>query len=317
MNRFSPSLTVLAAAAATLLLAPSAHAQLGRAWVSEATGDDANSCAVLFPCRTLQGAYNKVDTGGEIHCIDPGNYVGGVVIAKSVSILCEHTESNVIPGAAGFVIDGAPAGTIVTLAGHNIECQGSGQNGILVRNSGGIILHVRNVQIRNCRGGGSGITVTPNSGASELYVVDSRITDSGHNALTGGIAIRPTGAASVRLHIERTMLENNSSGIKLDGTGGTGGIRGVIRDSTVAGSPNTGIAASSGAPVHLLVSDVTSQSNGFGLTASGANTRILVDHSRFIANGTGLSGSTILSYGNSSVELNGTDGAFTGPIAYD
>jgi hypothetical protein len=311
MNRFAPSLTVVAAAATMLLLAHSAHAQRHKSWVSETTGDDANTCSIAFPCWTYQGAYNKTDAGGEIHCLEPGNY-SGVTISKSISITCDDTRSNIL----SFVIRDAPAGTIVTLNGHNIECAGY-SGGIGVTNSGGVILHVRNMQIRNCRGGGSGINIAPTSGASEVYVLDSTITDSGHNALTGGIAIRPTGAASVRLHIERTTLENNSSGIILDGTGGTGGIRGVIRDSTVAGTPNTGIAASSGAPVQLMIANVTSQSNGFGLTASGPNTRILVEHTRLVANSFGLSGSTILSYGNNSVELNGTDGAFTGPIAYD
>jgi hypothetical protein len=130
--------------------------------------------------------------------------------------------------------------------------------------------------------------------------------------------VRPAQSASVRLHVDRTLLENNSNGIIADSTLGTGFIRAVIRDSAVIGNTNNGVLAQAGAVVNLLLSNVASQSNTYGLSISGANATMLVDRSQVTANAVGLTasgGAKLLSYGNNNVNLNNTDGVFTGPVA--
>src|SRR5204863_8641456 len=66
------------------MLASLAHAQATRTWVS-GTGEDANPCSRVAPCKTFAGAIHKITVGGEISVLDPGGY-GAVTITKSISI---------------------------------------------------------------------------------------------------------------------------------------------------------------------------------------------------------------------------------------
>src|SRR6267154_3313498 len=142
------SVAVLGAMLMPLLFAAPAQAQATRTWVS-GVGDDANPCSRTAPCKTYAGAISKTAVNGEINCLDPGGF-GSVTITKSLSIVCDYTEGGVLSaGVNGFIVN-APAGSIVTLKGQDIECTGTGINGIEMVNVG-VVLHVHTTQIRNCR----------------------------------------------------------------------------------------------------------------------------------------------------------------------
>src|SRR5947209_3449891 len=167
-------------AAALSFSAGTAQAQATRTWVS-GVGDDANPCSRTAPCKTYAGAISKTAPNGEINCLDPGGF-GSVTITKSMSIVCDYTEGGVLAnGVFGFNIN-APAGSIITLKGQDVECVGTGTNGIQVLGAG-VTLHVHKTQIRSCRnsGGsnGNGILVAPSSGIAKVLVADSYITDNG------------------------------------------------------------------------------------------------------------------------------------------
>jgi hypothetical protein len=100
-----------------------------RTWVS-GTGNDGNPCTRTQPCANYAVAFGLTDTGGEINCLDPGNF-GTPTITKSISIVCDYTEGGVLAtgGTIGLIIN-APAGSIITLKGLDIECNGNGLNGI-------------------------------------------------------------------------------------------------------------------------------------------------------------------------------------------
>src|SRR3954454_8813789 len=160
-----------------LLTAVSAQAQT-RTWVS-GVGDDLNPCSRTAPCKTFPGAISKTSAGGEINCLDP-NGAGTVTITKSISIVCDYTEGGILASGVNGVIVNAPAGSIVTLKGLDIECFGSGINGIEMINVG-VTLHVHKTQIRNCRasgGNGNGLLVANSSGLAQVLVADSYITDN-------------------------------------------------------------------------------------------------------------------------------------------
>jgi hypothetical protein len=58
--------------------------------------------------------------------------------------------------------------------------------------------------------------------------------------------------------------------------------------------------------------------NAIGIRSIGPNVTVRVDGSSVMGNSTGLSfssGSALLTYGNNAVNSNGSDGAFSGPVA--
>ncbi len=56
-------------------------------WVSSA-GDDNDDCSIATPCQSFAGAFAKTTAGGEINCLNPGDY-GPIVITKSITIDCQ------------------------------------------------------------------------------------------------------------------------------------------------------------------------------------------------------------------------------------
>jgi len=296
--------------------AGSANAQATRTWVS-GVGDDANPCSRTAPCKTYAGAISKTATNGEINCLDPGGF-GTLTITKSISVVCDYTEGGVLSaGVNGFIIN-APAGSIVTLKGQDIECVGTGINGIEMINVG-VILHIHKVQIRNCRGGGNGVLIANSSATALVSLVDSYITDNGNSTITGGLLVRPTGSGSVFVDVNRTQFEANALGIRIDSSATTGVVRGLVRDSVLFANTNNGVTAVSGANLSQLMLDkVSVVGNTFGIVVNGATATINTTNSTVTANGTGLfvNGSgTLNTYHTNSVNNNTSDGAFTNFIS--
>jgi hypothetical protein len=289
-----------------LLAAVSAQAQT-RTWVS-GVGDDLNPCSRTAPCKTFAGAISKTSTGGEINCLDP-NGAGAVTITKSISIVCDYTEGGILAAGINGIIVNAPAGSIVTLKGLDVECFGTGLNGIEMINVG-VTLHIHKVQVRNCRGAsGNGIRVSPSSGAAKVFIADSYITDNGSSNQTGGILVRPTAGAQANVTVSNTKLEANSNGVFMDGAGGGGTSRMNMFDSIVDGSSNSGVAVfGTGATFTAGVANtiVTFNSNT-GVAATGAGATARIGGSTIMNNVTGVSG-TVQSFKNNQIVDNGTDG---------
>ena len=295
------------------LTAAPANAQASRTWVS-GVGDDANPCSRTAPCKTYAGAISKTAVNGEINCIDPGGF-GAVTITKSISIVCDYTEGGVLSaGTTGFIIN-VPAGGIVTLKGQDVECFITGINGIRILGIGATV-HLHKIQVRNCRGGGSGIIVDPSSGTTDVNIADVYITDNGNSATTGGILVKPTASASVVLSVNRAQIETNAVGIRVDSSATTGTVRGGVSNSVVANNTGNGITAVSGATVSTLLIDRTSVvGNQNGLVVNGAVASLLATYDVVTANGTGLrvnGTGTLTSYKTNAVDNNTTtNGAFT------
>src|SRR5262245_43832495 len=114
MNKLAFPLTIAAAmGVVTILVAPVQAAS--RTWVS-GTGADAGTCTRAAPRLTHQIACGQTHTDGEMNCVDPGG-VGTLVITKSISIVCDYTESGVLGFNASGIVINAPAGSIITLKG--------------------------------------------------------------------------------------------------------------------------------------------------------------------------------------------------------
>ncbi|MBV9247010.1 MAG: hypothetical protein JO366_19605, partial [Methylobacteriaceae bacterium] len=88
-----------------LVSSQAAWAQNERSWVAS-FGSDSNACTRAMPCASFAFALTKTNAGGEINCIDQGDFSGGfgLVIGKSVTIDCEG-----VPARYGIALSQGPA----------------------------------------------------------------------------------------------------------------------------------------------------------------------------------------------------------------
>jgi hypothetical protein len=316
MRKILLSIAMLGGILLPLLSAAPAQAQATRTWVS-GVGDDLNPCSRTAPCKTYAGAISKTAANGEINCLDPGGF-GSVTITKSMSIVCDYTEGGVLAnGVFGFNIN-APAGSIITLKGQDVECVGTGTNGIQVLGVG-VTVHVHKTQIRGCRnsGGsnGNGVLVAPSSGVAEVFVADSYFTDNGGTNQNAGILVRPTAGAQANVIATNVKLENNSNGIFMDGAGGGGATNLNIKDSLISGNSSNGVAVfGTGAVFRATVSNSLISANvASGVGAAGAGASIKIGGNTITHNVTGVSGS-VQSFKNNQIIDNGADGTPIGQV---
>jgi hypothetical protein len=318
---------ILAAILVTLLQGAPTQAQSSlQSWVASNGTDAGNDfCFRSTPCATFQRAHDVTIPGGEVNCVEIGSY-GRVTINRTISIVCEDTHGgiNVSAGTNGVTINAGPNDTI-TLTGLNIDARGaSSPVGGIVFNTGAA-LHVNKVRIRNIRnssGDAGGIYFQPNSYA-EFFITDSHITGSGGSGfVSGGIVITPSGSGAVNASINRVRVENNSTGILVDGTRSTGvAVNATILDTVVAGSQLDGVLArsSAGHAAASVLFDHSVASGNFGPgvraagdTSSGQGSAFArIGDSTIVLNAVGVAtvGAGILqSFKNNRISGNLTDG---------
>jgi parallel beta helix pectate lyase-like protein len=288
------------------------------------TGSDAGTCTRAAPCLTFSYAHSQTDAGGEINCVDAGNF-DSVSITKSITIDCGGTVGGINPVAGGGGIAVTGASIVVRLRNLTINGMGGGTVGIRFNN--GAALFVEDCLIANFNGGpvgdGIGLKFAPPTGVTaELHVKNSVISGNGRPADGGGIVIQPAGTGQARVFIERTKVENNTYGIFANGIGSTGMAAVQIRDSVAAESKFDGIAAYT-APGAATTSITLERSasllnGGNGILAQGSPAFVLLEESTVMSNVSGLSAvssGNILSYQDNQLSGNVTDGAPTGVLA--
>lgn len=324
-SRFSTLITAIIAACAMLWSAPAA-AQATRTWIS-GVGDDANPCSRTAPCKTFQGAISKTAAGGEINCLDPGGF-GSLTITKSISLICDNTESGVLVAATNaFIINSTTA--VVTISGFDFEGLGqtgvAGVNGIYILDAA--VVHIRNTRIRGFRNG-YGINFQPQNANSQLFVDNVTISESGGSATptaSGGINISPAAGRTANATITNSQIVDNTNvGIRADTTGIVGSVINASVDRVTLSNNGTGILAKApngtGTVKLMLTDSQITLNTGQGLIANGtatsANAR--VGNTTITNNGTGilvLGAAKVWSYGDNRLDGNTTDGAFSGTIA--
>ena len=315
MRHLKRFLARIAATACLLAAASAAQAQASHTWVS-GVGDDANPCSRTAPCKTFAGAISKTAAAGEINCIDPGGF-GGVTITKSINIDCSEVEAGVLVGGTNGIIINAAATDVVRLRGLDIFGVSSALVGVKFLAGGS--LHIDDCRIKNFNAANSwGIGFQP-SGAAELFVSNTLVTDNGNPAVPatagGGILVQPTGSGTARAVITNTDLVNNAQGLRADSTGASAAnpIRVEIEDSSASHSAFAGIAAVASTQAVTIIADHTSANYnlGAGYTAVGAGAVIRVGRSTVTGNGTGTAQQTsgvIESYQTNQITGNTSDG---------
>jgi hypothetical protein len=277
------------------------------------SGSDSHGCTnpTTDACATFSGALNNTISGGEIDCVNAGNYGGGFSITQSVTIDCA--------GAVGF----SPGGIIINGSGIVVRLRNLSINGGGAANFAGInaqnmaALYVEHCVITNNQH--DGIYFVPTAGPSQLFVTDSIISANGTNLGNAGIAVEAA-AGEIVATIERSRIEgNNGIGIYAETNGGSTLV--TVSGTVVSGNQdyNFYVYAPGGAAWVLVdQTEVIGAGSNTGLFVREGGAEILARNTSVFNNGTGLfigSGGAAYSYGTNSVNGNSTNGAFTGPVA--
>jgi hypothetical protein len=255
------------------------------------TGNDSNNCSdPATPCRTFAGAQAQTNAGGEVIAMATGGY-GPLNITQSVTI---NGPAGVVIFSNFPVTVNAPGATVV-LRGLTIDGTGQTRNGIGVTSVGN--LHVESCAITGWAGRstvGNGIYSTS---AGQLFVEDTFIRGNGY----AGILVFPA-SGSAQASVNHCRLEANQSG--RFATSNTQ----VTISSSVASGNSIGIMLE-GSEVNAEQCLIANNSI-YGIARYGGTAR--VSNCTVTDNLTGLSGTSILSRGNNTVEGNVTDGTFSG-----
>src|SRR6202521_3329837 len=286
-----PMVAIGLAVAPLLSAAPARAVSLNHTWVASAAsgGSDANNCDRPTPCATFTVAYSKTAVGGEIACVDAGNF-GGVSITHSITITCETVGSSTAPGGAGsgsISINTATTDVVILsgldLDGLNIDCMCPGA----INFTGAGALHLSNSKIKNWPNATSAIAFNP-TGAAKLIVDMVSLINNGSSGVNGGIVIKPGSGVHADVSILGVLVDANFFGIIAIGSSG-GIIRGVVRSSVITGNVNFGIGISTGSEsVVLLVDGDAITNNSYGLVAVGAGAGFAVGKSNIMFNTTGV-----------------------------
>ncbi len=275
------------------------------------------ACTFSAPCALLDEAVTATVSGGIVSCLDSGGNsgghgIGGASINKSITIDCAGTAA----GASFIIINGT--GIIVRL--RNLVINGAsiaGTRGVFFQN--GAVLYVEHCVIENFNTSpGAGIYFAPTSGTAKLHVTDSVITENGVASGGAGIFIEPIMAGGARVVVERTVVDNNTSGIGVIGAGGTTLVE--VKDSMIANNAINGIwAFSGGATTSIMLDHSASNYNGgSGVAASGDGSFVSLSDTTVAGNATGLStdtGGSIGSYGNNRINGNVSAGVTPTSVA--
>jgi hypothetical protein len=314
--------TLALALVSVLPVAPASALNL-RAWISP-TGNDAGECDDTSPCQHFAAALAKIQAGGEILCLGPGNR-GGWNITKSVTVNCEGViaTNGDTPTGLGSIVVNVAATDRVILRGVDINMNNSAAFAAALSFVGAGTLVLDHVKIGNNSAGAtarSGVLFAPN-GAGRLVISNSTINDTGNSFGGAGVLIKPAPGGSAQVSLDNINVSANLFGVAADGTDSTAGINMTISDSVLASNINDGLVATTsagGAPIGVMLKNTKSINNGFGVRSIGSTVTVRVDGSTIVGNGTGLSfssGGTLLTFGNNAVRANGTDGSFSGSLA--
>jgi len=283
---------LMAVLGATVLLQPysaPAYAASARTFVSH-TGNDSNPCSESSPCLTFGGALAQTSDGGEIDCLDAGDYTSAFHIMISVTIDCHGTNAIVWNFNTGDGIDIDAPGKTVVLRGIDIVPAFSGGSSIGVN-----IVAATTVYIEDCVVTGfiRGINDVRTTGLTQLFVKNTVVRNNHFDTNSPGIVLAAAPKNAVVL--ENVQSLGNGYGVAV-----ATGNNVVISRSVISGNGIAGIEADPGAEVFVDNTEI-SHNGSYGVLTFGA---VALANSDISFNSSSISGSTV-SYGNNRMFGNG------------
>jgi Right handed beta helix region len=297
-----------------LLSADPAHAQNQRTWVS-GTGDDASvNCTRAAPCKTFANAIGKTNINGEINCIDAGEFIqpgaGSLLITKSVTVDCSDFAGGGASGGAApvsiQVATGNPNDPLRTVRLRGLRLTGAGLSGTVGTRFAAVginiasALHVFIEDVLITQFTNQGIRDL-RDGSGNLYIRNTIVRDNGGT----GIAITPLSGATVDVVIDNSHVNRNNFGL-------SAGLnsRVQVNNSVFMGNAAQGVHADNGGRLNIDRSIINGNTTGIGADA-GSTLRLA--NSEVMFNGTGISGNTS-SFTNNRIIDNGVAGTPPTPI---
>jgi hypothetical protein len=288
MHKVRLILNTLAVSVFCLACVSVARAQASQTFVAS-TGNDANTCTKLSPCKTFAGAQPKTAAGGEIDALDQGGF-GSVTITKSLTI----------DGGVGlFAGIHAPSVTAVTVSAATtdvvvirnlrLDGQGTGIDGIKVTSAQEV--HVEFCQILAFTANAIEVAASANN---HLFVQESTMRDNGNAGLlvstTAGLAratvdhcwFRANGSGLIARDFSRVMLNsslltgNSSFGILAEALTAGRPAQVNVEHSIISHNANKGIQAGSASAlatsiVRISENEITNNTNeGVLVTTNGS-----------------------------------------------
>jgi hypothetical protein len=340
----------LAVALAGALAAFDVCAAAQRTFVAS-SGNDANPCSLLAPCRGFAAAIAQTNAGGEVVVLDSAGYGTIPSISQSITISAPPGVYAGISVASGdgITIDGAGVPRVV-LRGLTINGQG-GNNGVTIATVSSV--YIENCTVANMEAIGvdaqHGVlhmsdTVVRANGTIGVRVQGpasaqlDRIRVEGHasygiEAINGArvaiadsvvsgnfIAVYVFGDTALvddtAVSIARSDISTNMGGITAQSTSAGALVRADVSDTEVArnfGAAVAVLAAGGGIATIAATRSVVSGS-GVGMQTNGANATLLLDGNTITQNQTGVFGlsGTVLTRSNNTLRDNGTDNSFSG-----
>lgn len=285
--------TLILAIAVPLLFPDQSAAQLGRTAVS-VNGSDANNCAVLSPCRSINQAVSQTATGGEVIVLDSAGY-GPFTVGRAMTV---QAAPGVYAGITAQSGDGVtvnlPTGSSakVVLRGLTINGLGTGSAGILFSGGdSGTELHVENCVISNFANWGI-LSFLP------LRVQDTVIRNTGW-----GIQIDNAGAA-VDATLERVQIKRFVNVGVLSWRNSK-----VTAREVVVTLGNIALWATDGGALNIHASLAAENSTGVSAAINSSGGTVRLSDTMLVNNATGVAvgGGTVNTFSNNRIRGNTTD----------
>lgn len=241
------ALTVLLALTGTLILAGPAEAQTGsnlRSWVS-GVGSDNNPCSRTAPCQTFGYALASTAPGGEIDCLDPGDF-GSLYINHAISIICNPASNGGVLwtlGDAAVAVQAGPTDRVV-LQGLDLEGAGQGAGGVAVI---------------------SGL---------DVYIIRCTIRDFSNYGVQVGVPVPDTTTVTPTcVFIMDSFIENDNIGVNVQGVYNVKGVNttyvAAISNTAIDGNTGASVQVSSGL-IGLVRSILSNDGPGMSIRAGGS-----------------------------------------------
>ncbi len=283
-------IAVLIASLAAAMVAPPAHAQLVRVFVS-GHGDDSNPCTLAAPCRSFQQAYDVVAAsnplGAEIEALDSAGY-GALAISTSISIQGHGFASIAQTSGAADAIDiNAGSSDTILLNGLLLDGEGAGRDGVFVNTAG-------SVQIVNCvirHFSDAGIDYAPTN-PPILSVSNTIVSDNS----AAGVFI--SGAGSEPITLDAVTATNNTRGLEVL----AGQV--TVTNSKLSNNP-TGLDLAGGQA--MVKTSVLANDSIAGVNARGGVAWLAKSAIYGSAAGVAIAGGAVNSFGDNDFANNGAN----------
>jgi len=297
-----------------------AQAQSDRTFVSRA-GSDANPCSKLSPCATFAGALAKTNAGGEINAVEPGDYSNGSTLVINKAVTIDGLGVGATLTAQNFLdairVEAGSADTVIirnlSITGfQEVTATNPGDNGIRYTSGGALV--IQNCDIHSFEG--AGIIAQARSNPTGAATLQAKLAISDvkvYNNYGFGIYLDGRDGQPLDFTIDNARVEANGvnfgNGVGIAAFGFGGDVRGVIRDSTMAGN-TTGIRveASAGRSSIIHVEDCSVTVNQTGIQAgflpAGGTTQVFISDTvvQFnSASGLAATSTQITSFGDNKI----------------